>query len=160
MKCIVACYQPWRQIIAAAYSVSTGGLLLLVTAGFLLPSLRRFSLSPGRSMTVLVLGSPPDGVVLRQLDSRESKGSVTVRHRVRTGKLNPLLPSTQLPALVPGEARRPAHLVVLETSRNKAHTCGTVASVYRPARRETAKPRRKFVAEFKVPGGLQDGRLV
>lgn len=41
-----------------------------------------------------------------------------MRHRVRAGKLTPL------PAQVPGEARRPAHLVVLETSRNKAETCG------------------------------------
>lgn len=67
IKSIVACYQPWRQIIAAAYSVSTGGLLLPVTVGFLLPSLRRVSLSPGRSMTVLLLGDPPDGAVLRLL---------------------------------------------------------------------------------------------
>lgn len=75
MKCIVACYQPWRQIKAAAYSVSTSGFLRLITAGFLLPSLRRFSLSPGRSMPVLVLGGPP-GTVLRLLESREAKGSV------------------------------------------------------------------------------------
>eukprot|EP00064_Thunnus_orientalis_P000179 superscaffoldBa00000008_g179 len=73
------------------------------------PNLRQWAamIVTSESMTVLVLGSPPDGVVLRLLDSRESKGSVTVRHRVRTGKLNPLLPSTRLPALVPGEARRP-----------------------------------------------------
>ncbi|KAM7385855.1 hypothetical protein PAMP_001909 [Pampus punctatissimus] len=59
---------------------------------------------------------------------------------------------------VPGEARRPAHLVVPETISRKEAERGTVASVYRPARRETsrlhtAKPRRKFAAEFKLPGG-------
>ncbi len=42
-----------------AYIVSTGVFLLYFTAGVLLLSLRRVSLSPGTSMTVLVLGGSP-----------------------------------------------------------------------------------------------------
>lgn len=37
---------------------------------------------------------------------------------MRTGEL------TRLPRQVPGEATRPAHLAVLETSVNKAEACG------------------------------------
>lgn len=50
----------------------------------------------------------------------------SVRHRVLTGKPTPL------PArLLPGKARRPAHLVVPETSESTTETCGVDASGFR-----------------------------
>lgn len=112
----VACYQPWRHIIPTAYIVSTGVVLLLLTAVFLLPSRRWVSLSPGRSMIALVLGG---GFFRRLQENRMAKWERQrdpSGHRVRTGKL------TRSPAQVPGEATRPAHLVALETTRNKAET--------------------------------------
>lgn len=89
-KCIVACYQPWRHIIPTAYIVSTGVFLLLITAGVLLPSLRRVLLSPGRSMTVLVLGGGGSPALFsggcRRADGQNGKRqrdpSVTVRVQV------------------------------------------------------------------------------
>lgn len=113
-KCIVACYQPWRHIIPTAYIVSTGVFLLLITAGVLLPSLRRVLLSPGRSMTVLVLGGGGGSPALFSGGCRRAEGQKweaskrSERHRARTGKLN------RLPAPVPGGNHTAcAHLVVL-----------------------------------------------
>lgn len=123
MKCTIACYSPWRRIIPIAYIVSTGGFLLLITAGVLLPSLRRVSLSSGSSMTRPGVQRLPGAFLRRLRESSSAKRGAqktTVRHRVRTGNVK----LTPLPAQVPGEARRPAHLVVLETSNNKPETCG------------------------------------
>ena len=119
-ECTVARNQPWRKITPTANIVSTAGPLLFITAGVLLPSLRRVSLpAPGRSTTVVLPGGRP---VLLSGGLRKSRWAKreSVRHRVRTGKPTPL------PAQVPGGEPDGlcAHLVVLETNRKEADTCG------------------------------------
>lgn len=76
-----------------------------------------------------------------------------MRHRARTGNL------TELPASVPlgGEATRPAHLVVVETSRSEAKPCGGQKRVaFSPQASETNRvwsenASRKVDQKFKLP---------
>lgn len=105
-----------------ACMAGAGDSLLVITVGVLLPLLGGVWLSPGRFLTIQAL----DGGItvaaeepwLFQKKKKKGASIAAGALRMRTGKV------TRLPAQVSREATRPAHLVVLETSLNKAEACG------------------------------------
>lgn len=92
----------------------SGGGLRLITVGVLLPALRGVWLSPGGFATIQArVGAAEEPLVSG--GERRCQPGLSVRAQVNAGGY--LRRS-------PGEATRPTHLVVVETSANEAGACG------------------------------------